>query len=270
MKKTKPQLPRLIGVVHLDPTPGSVGALEKASAAPDQLSRLVDQAVSQTKTLTKAGFDGIVIENFGDTPFVKTQVNPETTASMAIIAAVIRDAAPKAKLGINVLRNDARTALAIAGVVGLDFIRVNILSGVAATDQGIIEADPISVLRFRQSFCPWVKILADAHVKHARSLSSHSLELQMEELVLRARADALIITGETTGREVDPGQLSEASDCAKRLGVPLYIGSGATAANAKALLKKAHGLIVGSSLRKNGRAGTVLDTSRIKKFIQNT
>ena len=54
------------------------------------------------------------------------------------ISAAIREVS-KLPLGINVLRNDAFSALAIAAVTGADFIRVNVLSGVTATDQGLIE-----------------------------------------------------------------------------------------------------------------------------------
>ncbi|HNH39334.1 MAG TPA: BtpA/SgcQ family protein, partial [Microthrixaceae bacterium] len=45
-------------------------------------------------------------------------------------------------VGINVLRNDARAALAIAAVTGASFIRVNVLSGVAATDYEFCELPP--------------------------------------------------------------------------------------------------------------------------------
>jgi predicted TIM-barrel enzyme len=42
-------------------------------------------------------------------------------------------------LGINVLRNDAESALAIATAVGAEFIRVNVYTGARLTDQGLIQ-----------------------------------------------------------------------------------------------------------------------------------
>src|SRR4029079_5487495 len=127
-------LPSLIGVIHLPALAGAPGSSDPA----DALQRAGLQAVKEAQILVKAGFDGLILENFGDVPFYKTQVPPETIASMSVIAAAVREAARKVSLGINVLRNDARAAMAIAAVTGCDFIRVNVLSGVSATDQGWI------------------------------------------------------------------------------------------------------------------------------------
>src|SRR5690606_39662350 len=52
-----------------------------------------------------------------------------------------------------------------------------------------------------------VEIFADVHVKHARSLSSDDVGLAIEEVALRAGASAVIVTGATTGRAVDPNAL---------------------------------------------------------------
>ena len=42
-------------------------------------------------------------------------------------------------LGINVLRNDGHSALAVAAASGASFIRVNVLCGARVTDQGLIQ-----------------------------------------------------------------------------------------------------------------------------------
>jgi len=178
------RLPALIGVIHLPALAGTPGAPRSAVA----LSRAGLWAVNEAKLLEHAGFDGIIIENFGDAPFYKTQVPPETIASLAIICAAVREAV-RIPLGVNVLRNDARAALAIAAVAGCDFIRVNVLSGVAATDQGLVEGDAAFLLRERERLgASAVAILGDVHVKHARSLSSDDIALGVEEIALRASA----------------------------------------------------------------------------------
>jgi membrane complex biogenesis BtpA family protein len=253
----------LIGVIHLPPLAGTPGAPEASSA----LARAGFQAVSEARQLAQAGFDGIIIENFGDAPFYKTQVPPETIASMAVIAAAVREAV-RIPIGINVLRNDGRAALAIAAVAGCDLIRVNVLSGVAATDQGLVEGEAAFLLRERERLqARHVAILGDVHVKHARSLSSDDIELGVEEIALRASADGVIVTGSTTGRPVDLEQLQRASQIAQPHGIPLYIGSGATLKNLAELKRYATGVIVGSALRKAGRAGAPLDTKAVKAFV---
>ncbi len=259
------RLPALIGVIHLPPLPGSPGA---AGVLPHEaLQKAGLQAVKEARTLSQQGFTGIILENFGDIPFHKTSVGPETIASLAVIAAAVREVT-SAALGINVLRNDARAALAIASIVGADFIRVNVLSGVAATDQGMIEGCAADLLRERSRLnADHVGILADVLVKHANTISTTDLELAIEETALRAGADGVILTGTTTGRAPTASLIAEAQEITRKLGVPLYLGSGTTSESLKAI-EGPIGVIVGSTLRKAGRAGAPLDTARIRTFMK--
>jgi membrane complex biogenesis BtpA family protein len=259
------EAPRLIGVLHLPPLPGSPGAAHLPPV--HALAQAAEQAVSEARKLEKAGFQGLILENFGDVPFYRDRVPAETVAAMSMLAGAIRQATPL-PLGINVLRNDAFAALAIAACSGSDFIRVNVLSGVAATDQGVIEGQAAALLRERARLGAPVEILADAHVKHARSLSSDSIALAIEEIAGRGGATGVIITGATTGRSVDSQVLVEAGAASRHCGVPLYIGSGATPETLQELLTHAHGVIVGSALRQHGQAGAPLDPARIRSLMR--
>jgi membrane complex biogenesis BtpA family protein len=264
-RKSGSGLPSLVGVIHLPPLAGAPGS---GGNAGDSLQRAGLLAVREAQLLTQAGFDGLIIENFGDVPFYKSNVPPETIASMAIIAAAVREAT-KLPLGINVLRNDARAALAIAAVSGCDFIRVNVLSGVAATDQGIVEGDAAFLIRERARLgATQVAILGDVHVKHARSLSSEDIRLGVEEIALRSRADGVIVTGSTTGRPVNLSELELASQITRPHGIPLYVGSGATLKNLSELKRFATGIIVGSALRRGGVAGAGLDLKAVRAFVK--
>lgn len=259
MKTDRRSLPRLIGVIHLPALPGAPGANQLTPA--EALARAGMLAVQEAVILQKSGFDGIILENFGDIPFYKTQVGPETVSSLAIIAAAVREAT-RLKIGINVLRNDAHAALAIAAVTGCEFIRVNVLAGVAATDQGLIEGNAAALIRERDRLGSDVAILADAHVKHARSLSSQDIGLAVEETALRAGADGVILTGSTTGRAVEDTDLLRAGEIAQKHKIPLWIGSGADTRSLSSLLSVAHGIIVGSALRRGGHAGAKLEPKR--------
>lgn len=261
------KLPRCIGVIHLPSLPGSPGSSGMHPAA--ALSRAGLWAVKEARALQLAGFDGLILENFGDTPFYKTEVPPETIAAFSVIAAAVRESV-RIPIGINVLRNDARAALSIAAVTGADFIRVNVLSGVTATDQGLIEGDSAALIRERLRLnATHVAILADVHVKHARSLSSESLALAIEETAGRGGADAVIVTGTTTGRAPIRGDLELAFHAAKQAGVPLFVGSGLDPRALSDLPDPSIGLIVGSALRRGGRAGAPLEPKRLRDFIRS-
>lgn len=257
-------LPEFIGVIHLAPLPGSPGALGKSPT--QALESALKTAVVEAKSLESIGFSGLIVENFGDAPFFPETVPAETIASMGQIAReVVR--AVKIPVGINVLRNDCRSALAIAATSGASFIRINVLSGIAATDQGMIQGRAAEWIRFRDQFCPEVRILADVLVKHARTLSATDVDLAVEEVGLRAHADGVIVTGPTTGRAMDRAFLKKAYEAASAHQIPLWVGSGTTLDTLPWMLENSDGLIVGSALRRDGKAGAPLDSARMKKLF---
>src|SRR5262245_1396131 len=151
--------PRLIGMVHLPPLPGAPGPRLSMEA-------IVAQAVDEAKLLIDCGFDAVMVENYGDLPFYPDHVPPETIAAMAIVVSQVVQVV-KCAVGVNVLRNDARAALAIAASAGAAFIRINVHSGVVATDQGLLVGQAAETLRERERLGADVGIFADVHVKHA-------------------------------------------------------------------------------------------------------
>jgi uncharacterized protein len=265
LKFSKKKVPSLIAVIHLPPLAGA--PLSNGLLPAEALDRAGMLAIQEAQILEQAGFNGLILENFGDSPFYKNQVPPETIASFSVIAAAVRQVT-NLFLGINILRNDAFSALAIAAVTGCDLIRVNVLSGVSATDQGLLEGEAAFLLREKKRLGVDVSILADALVKHSKALSTDDLILVIEELVERSHADGIILTGSTTGRSISEERLKTAYLSAKNLNTPLYVGSGVHSENISKLKPWSDGIIVSSDLRRGGRAGEPLDLKRVKAFIK--
>lgn len=191
----RPRQKLFIGVVHLQPLPGSprfTGNLES----------IIDFALADARAYERGGTDAIIVENFGDAPFTKGAAAPETLAAMTAAGRAIR-AAVKFPVGFNVLRNDARSALALCATCGGGFMRVNVHSGAMLTDQGLIEGDAYNTIRYRQAVCPDVLLFADVHVKHAVPLGEWTLEDAAHDTLERGLADALIISGVGTGMAAD-------------------------------------------------------------------
>jgi membrane complex biogenesis BtpA family protein len=244
--------PALIGVVHLAPLAGAPrygGALEPVLAA----------ALRDARALVRGGCDALLVENFGDTPFHPRAVPPETVACMARALGAVRAAHPRIPLGVNVLRNDARSALGLAAAFELDFLRVNVHAGAALTDQGLVEGRAAETLRERARLCPRTRIWADVHVKHSTPLGSETLGEAAADLARRALADALIVTGRATGSAPDPEAVAEAAGH-----VPVLVGSGLTPANAPELLAHARGAIVGTALKRGGRVEAPVEEARVR------
>lgn len=242
-----------IGVVHLKPLPGS-------PRFHGTLDNIINNAIVDATAYDRGGAHALFIENFGDVPFAKGHVGPETVAAMAVVARAIREHT-KLPFGFNVLRNDAKSALALCAATGGSFIRVNVHSGAMITDQGIIEGDAYNTVRYRQQICPHVQILADVHVKHAEPLGEAGLGDTARETVERGLADAIIISGIGTGFATDFGDVELA-----RRALPkgrILVGSGVNTHNAAEFMNIADGFIVGSSLKFNGKLASHVDQKRV-------
>lgn len=243
----------LIGVVHLKPLPG-------APRFDGSLRDVIDFAIADARTYERGGAHAIFIENFGDVPFTKGRVAQETIAAMTAAGCAVR-AAVKLPIGFNVLRNDAQAALALCAACGGNFIRVNVHSGAMLTDQGLIEGDAYHTLRYRERIAPGAQIFADVHVKHAVPLGDWSLEDAAHDTADRGLADALIVSGVGTGQAADLGDVKLVrAACPK---TKLLLGSGVNADNVKSYLRFADGVIVGSSLKQDGKLVNPVDPKRV-------
>lgn len=251
----------LVGVVHLPALPG-------APRFRGDLPAVIEGAVHDAQALTAAGFDAVLLENFGDAPFFRGRVPTETVSAMTAVAAAVRGAT-RLPLGINVLRNDAQTAMVVAHVVGAQFIRVNVLVGARVTDQGIVESESAELLRLRDRLRAHdVRIVADVDVKHSRPLGPVEADAVAEEAlecVERAMADVVVVTGARTGSAADASVCERVARAVPE--TPVWLGSGVTADTLRAWLAVAQGVIVGSALRADGRAGGPVDLARARAFV---
>lgn len=228
------------------------------------MDAVLRRAEEEAGALADAGFDGMIVENYGDAPFHPRAVPPVTIAALTLAVAAARRACAL-PIGVNVLRNDAHGALAIAAATGASFIRVNVHAGAMLTDQGWITGQAHHTVRLRERLAPDVAILADVLVKHATPPAGLDIADAARDTWLRGRADGLIVTGRATGSAADDGRIR-----AVRAAVPdapIWLGSGLTPDNAATLLPLVDGAIVGSTLRAGGIAGRPLDRDRIALLV---
>ena len=229
------------------------------------MHRVVAAAVADARALIEGGMDALLIENHGDTPFTPGRVEPATVAALAVVAHEVRSALPGATLGINVLKNDARSALAVACAVGARFIRVNVHAGAVVADQGLVQSDAYHTLRDRRLLGADVKIFADVGGKHAVPLGPTDLEQTARDLVHRGLADALVVSGAATGQVTPLADVKRVRSAVPD--VPILIGSGVTAETAAELLSVADGLIVGTSVKRGGDVRQPVERTRVEKLV---
>ena len=113
-----------------------------------------------------------------------------------------------------------------------------------------------------------VKIFADVLVKHARPLGTPNLTTAVQETIERGLADGVILSGWATGSPPSLEDLELATRAAK--GTPVLIGSGADWENIYSLMPAADGVIVSSSLKRQGQIEQPIDPIRVSRFVEAT
>lgn len=233
----------LIGMLHLAPLPGSP-RYEPA----DGMAAVLRQALAEARLLEDGGFDGVIIENGWDIPFVKPdEVGPETAAALSVVADRVGQAIDL-PIGINCLANAVHVSIAVAAATGAAFVRANQWANAYIANEGLIEGRAGAVTRYRRAIgANRVTVWADVQVK----LGSHSVTAD-RSLAEQARdaawfdADALIVTG---SRLADPPAQHDLLAVRAATGLSVVAGSGVRSDNLGAILEHADAVIVGSALK---------------------
>lgn len=242
---------KVIGMVHLDRLLGYSNC---------DLDKAMQNALADARALKSGGVDAILIENTDDDPHRKV-CGPETVAAMTLIVKKVIEETGL-PVGVCVLFNDYKAALAIAKATGASFVRVPVFIEAIVAACGIIEGEPYEVISYRKQIgAEHIKIYADVQVKHAAQLASRPIEESAME-ALEYGADGIIITGRFTG---DAPQLSDLQ--AVRKSCPsafILVGSGTTPDNAEEFAKYADVAIVGTYLKENSR----VDPAKVERLIK--
>ena len=244
----------LIGMIH-------VGSLPGTPRAELPVAQLIDIASEEAKILSASGFDGIILENMHDRPYVHGAQDPAVVAAMAVIVARVREMTDL-PLGVQVLSGGNREAIAIAHAAGASFVRCENFVYAHVADEGLLErAEAGGLLRYRRTIgAEDVRVFCDIQKKHA----SHALtaDLSLADLGHAAEffgADGLIVTGGFTGR---PARVDDLIEVRRGSSLPLLVGSGVTPENAAAMLEHADAVIVGSWIKKDGLWSNGIDSAR--------
>jgi membrane complex biogenesis BtpA family protein len=252
---TKP----IIAMIHVAALPGT-----PRHAQPMQ--EIVAQACVEARLYRDCGVHGLMIENMHDVPYLRGGVGPEIVAGMTLVAQAVR-AEVDLPLGLQILAGADLEAMAVAHVAGLNFVRVECFCFAHVADEGLMQSNAARLLRYRrQIVAEPVQVWADIKKKHA----SHALtaDLALTDVAEAAEfmgADALIITGTTTGR---PPMTEDVATGKAGAALPLLVGSGVSATNVADFLAMADGVIVGSSLKVGGKWNNPPDLLRCAAIVE--
>ena len=251
--------PFVLAMIHVRALPGT-------PAYGGQMSEIIEQALEEARLYQEAGVDGLLIENMHDTPYLNREVGPEIIAAMSVVATKIR-AVCQLPIGIQILAGANHAALAVALTTGLDFVRAEGFVFGHLADEGWMNSDAGTLLRYRKQIeATHIPIWTDIKKKH----SAHALTADVS-IVDTAKAadffksDALIVTGNTTGAAADP-ELVKA--IRQHTELPIVIGSGITHENCDAFKGHCNGFIVGSYFKEDGMWYNPVDPRRVSALMR--
>ena len=249
----------LIGVIHLPPLPGSPGY--KRRRYPPQLGKkwgmeeIIDYAVQEARKYEEAGFNAVIIENYGDKPYtVKASVGQ--ASSLAIIAReVVRST--NIPVGVSLLRNSGYEAVYAMVSSGASFARINNLCEVRVSPEGVLlpaaheTAKALSELNaYEELEDGRLSIFADIDVKHSWPVADYGLSIGdlMRECLDRIGfpVKAIVVSGPWTGIPPKEDIVKNVYENARNTGIGVVIGSGITSENMPTYWRLSDGFIVGT------------------------
>jgi predicted TIM-barrel enzyme len=130
-------------------------------------------------------------------------------------------------------------------------------------DEGWLDACAGPLLRARAALRAEVAVWADLRKKHAAHAVTADLSLaDLARGTAFCGADALIVTGTSTGAPTDPADVAEA----RAAGLPVVVGSGVSEGDAPRLAGLARALIVGSWLKEGGDWRRPVEVARVRRL----
>lgn len=248
----------IVAMIHVAALPGTPGHFLSPS-------EIVEEARREAAIYAGAGVKCLMIENMHDVPYLRGGVGPEIVAVMALVASAVK-AETGLPVGIQILAGADHEALAVAHAAGLDFIRAECFAFAHVADEGLMESNAAKLLRYRRQIgADEVQVWADIKKKHSSHAITSDVSLaEMAEAAQFMGADAVIVTGTSTGRAPLPEDVQLARRACK---LPVFAGSGITLENVADFLPYCDGVIVGSGLKEDGNWRYSPDGERVRAFM---
>jgi membrane complex biogenesis BtpA family protein len=247
----------VIGMVHLPASPGQPQSFNQAP-----LEKLVKDVEKDVRALIAGGIDGLLFCNESDLPYT-TKVSQEVGSWAAFFIGEMRSIMDK-PYGVNLLW-DPIASIAVAASTGASFVR-EVMCGSFASEMGILQPDPAQVAQTRTRLrAEHIALLTNIVPEFATALEGRTVA-QRAQAASYFGFDALLVSGPVAGEEFSVKDVQEAKTTSK--GVPVFANTGVRLENIEKTLQVADGVIIGSSLKVDGKTFNPVDPTRVKQFME--
>lgn len=216
---------------------------------------VLKRALEEIQILEEEGVDGLIIENYHG-----------KIEDVDLVLFHLQNF--KGLLGLNILPNDYELALKLAEEYNADFIQLDYVAGTYNRTTSIDEQHFLSVRRKflqerKDSEMEEIIILGGIHPKYYIPVTNSILKDDIE--IGMKRAEAIVVTGEGTGKETPIEKIKEFRSIMGEH--PLIVGAGLTPLTVQQQLSVADGAIVGSTFKPHGITTQKIQRSLVKEFM---
>lgn len=238
-----PRRPLLIGMIHV----WDESADRQAARAIEDLERL-------------AGFDGVIVENYGWGYANANRATKETLMRLDKVLRIVRESC-LIPVGVNVLPNDLYAAFTMASRYTQTFVQLDHVTGTFVNASSV---DFHDVFYLRGQF-PEVMVFGGIHPKYYQLKYPQPITRAAKAAVLLT--DAIVVTGTKTGGATS---FQDLQDVRGVIGEhPLIVGSGLNPSNVSEQFRLADGAIVGSCLKRQGVVeGEPIDPTMVAALLK--
>jgi uncharacterized protein len=245
----------IIGMVHIAALPGSV-------YFDGSYKNVCDRAVNEATIIAESGFDAVLIQNTGDVP-TSHEGDEAVVAFMTAIGLKIKEKC-QIPVGINVLMNGSKAALAIAKAIDADFVRIKVAVGAVVSSTGILNADPHGFLKFKRDIsAESITIFADLYDRTSSPVGNMPIEVLADLAIRHGGADGLILSGfnyqDTLDRLITVRQAIKDAY--------LIAGGFVNDDNLETFFNVSNAVIVGSSIKTGGHFLDPLDPQKTQAMV---
>lgn len=247
----------VVGMVHFPPLPGTPQYDDQGG-----LKAIMDRIEHDSAALLAGGVDALLFCNEGDRPY-ELEVGPEV---VSVMTRAIAEFAPSDRpFGVDVLW-DPFAAIAIALATGASFVR-EVFTGTFESDMGLWAPDAAEIRRYHCRIgAKNIKLFYNTTPEFASPIGNRTPADMAASAVVSSLADTILVSGPAAGS-------NPALDVVRnvRAAVPAYIpvlvNTGVNVSNVSAYLQVADGVIVGSSLKREGITWNEVEFERVTRLM---
>lgn len=248
----------VLGMIHLQPLPGTLFYKDGS------FSQTLDTAVQSARALYEGGADGCLVQTVDRIYSVKDESDPARTTAMGLIVhAIAQVTDAEFQIGVQLMRNALKASLAVAKVAGGTYIRAGALVGMTLTSHGMVEANPLDVMEYRNKLNAWdVKVIAEVDSMHFKWFGEAKTTAEVARSAKHVGADAVSLGDPDESKTLE--MIASVKKAAP--GLPIILAGYTNHENAARLLAAADGAFVGTCLERGGWGGQI-DVERVKAYV---